>query len=277
MRLTSIHLYPVKSVGGTAVAEATVEPWGLYGDRRWLVLNPDGTYLTAREERQMLAITAVTRPDGGLTLEDRAGGQLEVDAPVDGELAPTTLSRLESVRLADARAHGWLSEALGRPLRLGWLDDPRRRSVAEDHGGRPGDVLNLSDAGPLLLCTVASMERLNDWMAEAALERGEDFESLPLSRFRPSIVIDGDSEPFAEDDWETVTVGGVDFRFSEHCDRCVLTTIDTRTLTTGKEPLRTLARFRQWDHKTFFGVRLVPVTTGAIRVGDAVSVGSTAA
>lgn len=271
MRLSSIHRYPVKSLGGSALTEALVEPWGLQGDRRWLVLNPDGTYLTARTEPRMLSITALARPDGGLKLRDSDGGFLDLDAPAGGEPVPAAVSRLESVRLADSSAHGWLTDRLGRPLRLGWLDDPRRRSVAEVHGGRPGDPLNLSDAGPLLLCTVASMDRLNDRIAETALDRGEVFEPLPISRFRPTIVIDGPVEPFAEDGWKTVTVGDVDFRFAEHCDRCALTTIDTRTFTTGKEPIRTLARFRQWDHKTFFGVRLVPVTTGVIRVGDAVS------
>jgi uncharacterized protein YcbX len=272
MRLTSIHLYPVKSLGGTGLGEAVVEPWGLRGDRRWLALNPDGTYLTARTVPRMLSITAHAHPDGRLTMRDAEGQALTLDAPADGEPVPAGVSRLESVRLADSSAHRWLSERLGRPLRLGWLDDPNRRSVSAEHGGRPGDALNLSDAGPLLLCTAASMNRLNDRIAETALERDEDFEPLPISRFRPTIVVDGAAEPFAEDGWKTVTVGGVGFRFAEHCDRCSMTTIDTRTYTTGKEPIRTLARFRQWDHKTFFGVRLVPVTTGVIRVGDAVCV-----
>lgn len=272
MRLVSIHLYPVKSLGGSDAAEAVVEPWGLLGDRRWLALNPDGTYLTARIEPRMLSLQALPRAGGGITLAG-PDGTLDVEPPVDGPLAPTAVSRLDGVRLASAEAHEWLSARLGRELRLGWLDDPQRRSVALDHGGRPGDPLNLSDAGPLLLCTMPSMNRLNDWILASAVEHGEDIDPLPISRFRPTVVVDGDFEPFAEDGWSTVTVGGVTFRFAEICDRCVLTTIDTRTYKTTKEPIRTLARFRQWDHKTFFGVRLVPVTAGVIRVGDAVSAG----
>lgn len=271
MRLVSAHLYPVKSLGGSDVTEAVVELWGLRGDRRWLALHPDGTYLTARTEPRMLSLTALPRPDGGLLLRDGTT-ELAVEMPVHGEEAPTKVSRLESVRLASAEAHEWLSSRLGRDLRLGWLDDPHRRPVALDHGGRPGDPLNLSDAGPLLLCTVPSMNRLNDWILETAVERGEDLDPLPISRFRPTVVVDGAFDPFAEDGWKSVTIGDVEFRFAEFCDRCALTTIDTRTYTTTKEPIRTLARFRQWDHKTFFGVRLVPVTTGVIRVGDPVGV-----
>src|SRR5215217_4715636 len=137
MRLTSIHLYPVKSLGGSAPTEAAVEPWGLRGDRRWLALNADGTHLTARIEPRMLGLTALPRP-GGLTLRGFDGAALDVDEPVAGEHVPTAVSRLESVRLAGDDAHAWLSQQLGRELRLGWLDDPQRRTVALDHGGRPG-------------------------------------------------------------------------------------------------------------------------------------------
>jgi uncharacterized protein len=272
MRLASIHLYPVKSLGGVAAHAATVEPWGLRHDRRWLVLNPDGCYLTAREEHRMLGVSA-TPGDGSLTLTGLDGSRLTVAEPLDGELVPTAMSRLEQIRLAAPEAHDWLSVQLGRSLRLAWLDDPRRRPVGLDHGGRPGDPLSLADAGPLLAATTASMRRLNDWIAEAAVERGEEVpEPLPVSRFRPNLVLDGPSRPFAEDDWQRVRVGAVDFRFAEVCDRCVLTTIDATTFRTGKEPIRTLARFRKWDGKTWFGVRLIPLTEGVIRTGDEVVV-----
>jgi uncharacterized protein YcbX len=273
-RLGSIHLYPVKSLGGVAVERADVDRWGLRGDRRWLALNPDGTFLTARTEARMLGVRAEPR-DGGLRLVGLDGSEFLVDTPTDpsaAPAAPTAVSRLESVRLAGSVADEWLSGQFGRPLRLGWLDDPHRRTVSPEHGGLPGDPLNLSDAGPVLLATTASMKRLNDWIAEDAVERGEEPpEPLPISRFRPNIVVDGGIEPFAEDKWTRVTIGEVGFRFAEVCNRCALTLIDARTYRSGKEPIRTLARYRQWDQKTWFGVRLVPLSGGVIRVGDPVT------
>lgn len=270
MILDSIHVYPVKSLGGVDIAEADAEPWGLRGDRRWLVLSPDGSVLTAREEHLMLGVHA--RPLEGGAIELSGHGTLRVEPPVDGELVPTALSRLESVRAAGPAADEWLSRELGTPVRLGWLDDPRRRSVSAEHGGRAGDVLSLADAGPLLLTTTASLGRLNAWLEEDALERGDRAGApMVMKRFRPNVVVAGDVEPFAEDAWKGVQIGAVRFRFAEHCDRCVLTTIDPQTLVAGKEPLRTLARHRQWDHKTFFGIRVVPVSEGAIRLGDPVS------
>ena len=87
------------------------------------------------------------------------------------------------------------------------------------------------------------------------------------------VVIDGE-EPFAEDEWPTVRIGGVDFRTAETCDRCVMATFDPETLAGGKEPIRTLARHRRWDGKTWFGTRLVPLGSGDISLGDEVVPGT---
>jgi uncharacterized protein YcbX len=95
---------------------------------------------------------------------------------------------------------------------------------------------------------------------------------MVMERFRPNIVLEGVDAPFVEDTWSTLRIGNVEFRFAEHCDRCVLTTIDPETLAQSKEPLRTLARHRKVGGKTYFGVRVVPLTTGQLRVGDAVTV-----
>jgi hypothetical protein len=274
--LAQICLYPIKSAAGVAVEEAEVEPWGLRHDRRWLLLNPDGSVLTAREEPELLAFTAAPTEDGAIELSSSDGSTVRVPPPRDGPSLPTSLSRLESVRSAGTEADRWLSSRLDRPVHLGWLDDPRRRTVSEAHGGRPGDSLNLSDAGPLLLTTIASLRQLNDWVAEVAVARGEPPAStIVMTRFRPSVVIDGPDLPFAEDRWKTVRIGGIEFRFGEHCDRCVLTTIDPETRRNGKEPLRTLAQHRRWGGKTYFGIRIIPLTTGRIRVGDAVTVATT--
>lgn len=259
MELTAIRLYPVKSLAGVDVVEAEVEPWGLRHDRRWVVFEPDGTRLSAREEHAMLGVTATPREDGGIVLS-ADGSTLSVSAPADGELVPVSVSRLESVRAAGCEADEWLSSELRRAVRLGWLDDPRRRTVSEAHGGLPGDHLNLSDAGPLLLTAESSLRQLNAW-AEA---------EFVMTRFRPSVVVGSSGEPFAEDGWARVHIGDVSFRFAEQCDRCVLTTIDPETRVQGKEPLRTLARHRRRDGKTWFGVRLVPLGTGTIHVGDPV-------
>jgi MOSC domain-containing protein len=272
-KLREIRIYPVKSLAGVAVDAAEVEPWGLRHDRRWLLLDPDGTVLTARRHHAMLALEAIPHGDGTIVLRGANGSTLRVPPPRDGQMLPTSLSRLESVRVAGADADEWLSSRLGRPVRLGWLDDPRRRTVSAAHGGRTGDVLNLADAGPLLLTTQASLLQLDEWAFADAAARGEPASPpLAMTRFRPNVVVEGSDIPFAEDEWETIRIGTVDFRLLEHCDRCVLTTIDPDTRRPGKEPLRTLARHRRRDRKVWLGIRIVPTSTGQIHTGDAITV-----
>ena len=281
MRVASLHRYPVKSLRGSDVPAIDVEPAGPVGDRRWMVLDADGDTLTARDHHRMLGVRATSAPDGTLTLTASGGAgpaDLVVPEPVDGELVPVTLSRLDVARAAGPTADAWLSAALDRPVRLVWQDDPARRSVSQAHGGRPGDPLSLADAGPLLITTTASMRALNAWITDRELESvaattgaaPDPPPPLPMERFRPNLVVDGDLEPFVEDGWGGLHVGGVELRFAELCDRCVLTTVDPDILAKGKEPVRTLARHRSWSGKVWFGVRMVPVTTGRVGVGDAV-------
>ena len=178
----------------------------------------------------MLGIAAT--PDGeAIVLTDRDGTSLRVEPPVDGESLPTTLSRVGTVRAADPAAGRWLSERLGSEVRLGWLDDPRRRSVSADHGGRPGDVLNLADAGPLLLASTASLRRLDDWIAAGAAEARRGAARAAADGALPADGRRGRRrDAVRRGRWRRVQIGEVSFRFTEHCDRCVLTTIDTQTL-----------------------------------------------
>lgn len=271
MRLHAINVYPVKSLGGSSAAAADVEPWGLRHDRRWLAVDADGAVITGREQRGMLRVTAAPQDDGSITLCGADGSVLHVETPVAGEFMPTHLSRVGFVRRAPAEASAWLSEQIGMWVNLAWLDDPRRRSVSEKHGGEVGDMLSLADAGPLLLTTTASLRQLNEWVADAALDRGETPEPIAMERFRPNVVIDGLDQAFAEDEWKEVSIGSVRFRFAERCDRCMFTMIDPGTLAMSKEPLRTLAKHRRSAHKTFFGIRLIPTKLGTIHSGDGVS------
>jgi uncharacterized protein YcbX len=271
--VSSVRVYPVKSFAGVEVPDAAVEPWGLRGDRRWMVVDRDGEVVTARERHALLSIRAIPDDEGGVTLEAGGAPSLHVVAPTGPADVPVALSRLDRATSAGADADAWLSSVVGEPVRLVWLDDPRRRPVSPAHGGRDGDPLSLADAGPLLLTTGASLRQLDVWVREEAERRGErEPEPLAMLRFRPSVVVEGDLEPFEEDRWAALRIGAVTYRFGEHCDRCVMTTLDPATTVGGKEPLRTLARHRRWDGATWFGVRLIPTSVGRLRVGDDVEV-----
>ncbi|MGN7246873.1 MOSC domain-containing protein [Janibacter anophelis] len=263
MRVTQLRLYPVKSLAGADVESARVEPWGIEGDRRWALVDPTGEKVTAREERSLLRLRAEQVDEETIRIHD-GDASILVDIPLGLPPIPVSHSRQGFAPPADQDVSDWISERVGRPLRLVWQEEPRMRRMSGAHGGLDGDTLSLADAGPLLMTSEASLARLQEWV-----DAGDAPTELEMVRFRPNVVIDGD-EAFAEDGWPTVRIGDLELRTAEPCDRCVMTTIHPTTLATGPEPIRTLSRTRKWDGKTWFGTRLVPLGEGEIRVGDEV-------
>jgi uncharacterized protein YcbX len=269
VRVAGLHIYPVKSTRGRDVLSAQVEPWGLAGDRRFMVVDSDNRHVTAREEPRLLTVSAVERNASELILQGPHTDPLVMRV----YRQPTTTvqiwrDQVSAVR-PSAAADAWFSALLGRDVRLVWLDDPTSRRVNPAHGAA-GDTVSFADGYPLLLTATASLSQLNDWITAAAVERGEsDLEVLPMRRFRPNVVVET-KEPFIEDQWRKLCVGSVPFRVAKGCDRCVLTTIDPDTLVKGHEPIRTLALHRKRDGKVWFGVNLIPDTTGTIAVDDPV-------
>ena len=286
MRVTGLRLYPVKSLGGVEVESVVVEPSGFTGDRRWALVDDAGDQVTAREVHQLLRITAEPVDEDTIRLTDRAdGASILVDTPLGLGPVPVGLSRQPFLAPADQDVNDWVSDRVGPRLRLMWQEDSTSRPISGAHGGLPGEVMNLADAGPVLLVSEASMAQLNAWIREESdtpdvadidaadisdASAAPTTEPLDILRFRGNVVIDGEA-PFAEDTWPGVRVGDVEFRTTETCDRCVMTTLNPVTLEGGKEPIRTLARHRRWDRKTWFGTRLVRTGGGdRLRVGDAV-------
>ncbi|MCA6092624.1 MOSC domain-containing protein [Streptomyces sp. SCA3-4] len=270
--LTAVHFYPVKSMAGCAPGEAAVEPWGLAGDRRWMLATPDGRFITQRQEPRLALASAEPLPGGGVRLTAPGLAPLDVPVPPHGDEAGTTPveifeDKVEAVR-AGAAADAWLTAYLGNETRLLHMDDPARRRPVDPRYAAPGDTVSFADGYPLLLTTTASLRELNSLIA-AGDHPGEG--PLPMNRFRPNVVVDG-TEPWAEDGWRRVRIGEVAFRVVKPCGRCVVTTTDQRTAERGKEPLRTLARHHRIGKKLVFGQNLIPEHTGVVRVGDAFEV-----
>lgn len=268
LRLTAINRYPVKSMRGEPLDSALVEPWGLLGDRRWMVVGPSGDCVTAREYPALLLLVPDLRPDG-LTVRGPSGEPLTVRTPPAADVKVSVHGH-EPFAAADGgdEAAVWLTTYLGTDVRLAYSDDPTRRSLNPSFS-LPGDSASFADGYPLLLTTDDSLQQLNEWIADGPLATQGP---LPMNRFRPNVVVGGDA-PFAEDTWRRIRIGAATFRTPKGCDRCVMTTTDAQTAARGKEPIATLARHRRWDGATWFGMNLIPDTPGVtITVGDEVEI-----
>lgn len=268
LRLSRIRRYPVKSCRGEDLDAAVVEPWGLAGDRRWMVVDPTRTVVTARTVPALLRVRPEVT-DGGLVLRAPDADPLTVPAPA-GPLVEVVIhrSRLPAADAGDAAAE-WFTARVGRPLRLIYLDDPTRRPTNPERT-RPGDRVSFADGYPLLLITAESLAALDDHVAAGP---NPDAAPLALPRFRPNLVVTG-APAWAEDGWRGVRVGGVAFRVVKGCDRCVLTTFDPDTGEKGREPLFTLARHRRWDGGVWFGINLVPDLSDPSRPDVGIEVGA---
>jgi uncharacterized protein len=271
LRLSDIWRYPVKSCRGQRLAQAVVEPWGLAGDRRWMIVDGDGRFVTGREHPALVLVTPTINGD---VIRLRTPGLPDLEVPIPSDSAQLTpvrvwASELDAAEASDAAAR-WLSKVTGIDVRLVYLDDPTRRTTNPDYS-QEGDVVSFADGYPLLLATESSLEQVNQWIAAG---RHAHEGPLPMTRFRPNVVIAG-AEPFAEDGWRRVKIGEVAFRVAKGCGRCVFTTVDPETAVKGKEPLATLARHRRWDGNVWFAVNLIPDAPrpgGVIRVGDPVEI-----
>jgi len=271
VRLASIHIYPMKAARAVDLGESVVEPWGLAGDRRWLLVDEDGRFVSQREEPS-LARVVVTYGPLAQTISVSAAGfpSRQVAAPAGGAPMQKATVWGSTVLAAAAGPAGdaWFSAYLGRPVRLVFLDDPTRRPVDPEFG-RDGDVVSFADGFPLLLTSTASLDELGRWLTE------DGGQPVPMTRFRPNAVVTG-ALPWAEDHWRRIRIGAVEFRVVKPCGRCVVTTTDQITGEVGSQPLKMLGRRRRFSKQLVFGQNMIPDGPGVIRAGDQVEVLETA-
>ncbi|MEB3901343.1 MOSC domain-containing protein [Pseudomonas putida] len=265
MFLSALYRYPVKSGQAQSLEASTVDMLGLQGDRRWMVVEQDnGRFLTQRAWPRLGQLKASYAVDGQLLLETSGQAPLTVPVPpVDEALRGVTIWR-DTLRVPDAgdAAAAWLSELLGKPVRLVHCPEQRARYLPNGYGFN-SDRAAFPDGFPLLLIGQGSLDELNRRI-------GRPMEML---RFRPNLVVSG-GEPFAEDGWKRIRIGGLVFRVLKPSVRCILTTLDPATgeRSADREPLTTLKTFREREGDVLFGQNLAVDGSGELRVGMAVEV-----
>ena len=276
LHVASLHVHPIKSLRGIAVDAATVDDLGLALDRRWMLVDDGGVFLTQREDPSMTLLrTELVPAAGGDARRAELGHTVRVHAPSGDTLdlaPPPADARRRRVRIwahevlaADypADVDAWFSEALGRPCHLTWLPEDSRRPIDDPHA-TPTDRAAFGDAFPVLVATQASLDDLNARLAA----RGEP--AVTMERFRPNVVVAGDAAPYAEDGWGRIWAGEVALDLVKPCARCVMTTVDPESARSGAEPLRTLSGYRKVGSKVMFAQNALVRAGGALRVGDPV-------
>ena len=261
VEVAALYIYPVKSCGGIQPAQATLDARGLQYDRGWMVVDGHNEFVTQREHPRMALITP--QLDGDTLSLSTSDGQ-SVSVPTAGVAGPTRKVRVwrewcDAVDQGDAPAQ-FFSDWLDEPVRLVKMADSYKRQVNPSYAKTP-TITGFSDGYPLLLISEASLDDLNSRLETP----------IPMNRFRPNLVVKG-CDRFAEDGWQSLTVGNIPFDVAKPCERCTVTTTDQATAERGVEPLRTLAKYRRVGTQVFFGQNIIHRAEGSIRMGEGVEV-----
>ncbi|HLG19051.1 MAG TPA: MOSC N-terminal beta barrel domain-containing protein [Bdellovibrionota bacterium] len=252
-----LWIYPIKSCRGISITATKVERRGFEFDRRWMVVNEEGQFLTQRTLPRMALIHVELTAEGPrVSAPDQPPLLLQRNqTPFHSRSVVVFNDRVEAVDQGD-RAAEWFSRFLGIRTRVVYMPDDTNRRVDPEYG-QSGDQVSFADAYPLLILSEASVDDLNRRLPAP----------ISFRRFRPNILVTG-CDPYEEDRWKMIAIGDVSIEFVKPCERCSVTTVDPDTALRGEQPLTTLAAYRKVDGKIFFAQNAIPRRFGTIRVGD---------
>jgi uncharacterized protein YcbX len=267
MRIRDLFIYPLKSAAGMRVADATVDALGFAGDRRWMVVDADNLFLSQRRIPAMALIQATRLGDDDLYLSAPGVRSLHAVRPDETALEQDVTVWQDTVRARDGgdEAAAWISALLRHRARLVYCPPTRARVVDTQYASGTERVA-FADAFPLLVLGYSSVEEINGRLAAQGVP------PIGVERFRPNIVVE-DAEPFAEDAWTQIRVGGSDgglcIDIVKPCARCSIISVDPRTGVQGVEPMRTLATYRRRHDNVYVAQNALPrgegrLTTGAV-------------
>ncbi len=267
MQITQLNIYPVKSARGIALSQSAISAEGLPGDRRAMLVDPSGHFITQRELPAIASLNVVPEAGGYRLSIDGKGEILAV--PSSARLEVTVWKSNVDAALATDDVNGTLSQWLGKEMKLAFFDDQSKRLANVEWTGTETPV-TFADGYQILVATTASLEALNaDMMAN-----GED--SIGMERFRPNIVLETD-EAWAEDRWAVIDINGIRFDLVKPCARCIMTTQDQKTGSRDvPSPMKAMGRIRMSADRrvpgVLFGWNLTPRGVGTISLGDVATV-----
>ena len=257
--LSEIFVYPIKSASGVSLKESYVGEKGLEMDRRWMLVDDGGKFISQRTHPEM-SLVSVKIEKEGLVVKHKYKNYDELFIPfdIDEEYKREVEiwnDKCQAVLVSNA-ADCWFSKVLNIPCQLVYMPENSKRTVDQKYSVG-NKTVGFADGFPFLLIGQGSLDDLNSKI------------EIPVSinRFRPNLVFTG-GEPFVEDSWKEFKLGTVTFFPVKPCARCTIPTVNQETGERGIEPLVTLSSYRKENNKVFFGQNIVHEGSGIIKVGD---------
>ncbi len=258
LTLSEIFIYPIKSLGGISLQTTEVERRGLKYDRRYLLVDENGMFMTQRDFPQM-AFLKLSFAENGFSVFNIKNNSAMV--------IPFSSTSKETIKVkiwkdvcnavaVDKNLDVWFSNAISKKCSLVYMPDNEKRIVEKKY--EPADhIVSFADAYPYLIIGLSSLDDLNSRLENP----------IPMNRFRPNLVFSG-GNPYEEDNWKVFKIGDVNLKAVKPCARCMITTTDQQTAERNKEPLKTLSEYRKIEGKVMFGMNVVCNKQGFVKIGD---------
>jgi uncharacterized protein YcbX len=258
--LSGLSIYPLKSACGISLKTSVVDRFGLAQDRRWMLVDEQGDFLSQRRLPRLCLIRAELNVDGISLAAANMPALVLRTQDLSQTCRVSVWGDICQVLDAGEEAAAWCSDFLGQRCRLVYFPDDVDRQI-DTAFARKGEFTAFSDGFPLLLISEASLDALNQRLQQP----------VGMDRFRPNLVVSG-CDAFAEDDWKLIRIGQLELRIVKPCSRCIMPNINQASAEKLKEPLQTLASFRRHDNKVFFGQNVIANGVGSIALGDRVEI-----
>ncbi|OIP71888.1 MAG: hypothetical protein AUK43_04850 [Oscillatoriales cyanobacterium CG2_30_40_61] len=276
MKLIELFIYPIKSCGKITLNQGEVNLKGLDWDREFMWVDESGQFVTQRTYPELAKVQVKLLADSiELSIDDQKIKPFQLQPKLIGNPKTVQVWRDETMAIDQGdEVANWLKNALKQDnqpnFRLVRQSPNFIRPVDPNYAVNTDNQVSFADGYPCLLTNTASLAELNRKLQETYPKSSEE---VPMNRFRPNLVIDTD-QPFLEDQWKVILIGEIYFDLVKPCSRCIVTTTDQESGERNplKEPLKTLATFRQQPGGVMFGINIIPRNTGTIRVGDVVEV-----
>ncbi len=262
INVSQLHTYPIKGTLGISSQTMNFCETGPENDRRWMLVDNEGHFISQRTHPQLCLIKTEIKDDTLKILVPNVG-DIKVEITSKGELFQAIIWKDNCLVVEQSKeASSLISDFLKTPCRLVGFAANSIRPVTSSYNVTDKDQVGFADAFPILLISQGSLDDLNGRL---------DAPPVGMDRFRPNIVVTA-SAPFAEDNWKRIRIGNLILYGVKQCSRCTVTTIDQETGEKGKEPLKTLARYRNTEKGIMFGMNMIHESNQTIHVGDKVEI-----
>ncbi|MCM2681342.1 MOSC domain-containing protein [Echinimonas agarilytica] len=282
--ISALYIYPVKSLAGFSLSSATLSEHGLrwrnrIGDRQWMLVLPNGRFVTQRQWPQLARIkTELTNV--GLVLHKQGMPSFHVSYDYDPQRTmQVTVWRDEVLAFDEGDAVAqWLGEATEKSnsgVRLVRFGDESERPVSAKHlWDDESSQVAFADGYPILVANTASLDQFNRHL------RAHDLTPLNMNRFRANVILT-DTTAWQENSISEISAHHNQYQLGlrKPCERCPMITVDQQHGSKPEDgrPLKSLIDFDCLGNGAgaYFGQNAI-VTRGVgslIEVGDDVRLG----